>query len=248
MPTSVTPANADPIPPNHGTSMAALATGFGSGLTDQLIASANSVPMANTASGPGSSTRPGGKSTAFEWTCSSWEQSGLSQIYMLINPATIRWSLPFRMTRANTFGGTTFQRWRSPGGSNADLPLLQFTFNTGLIYDTKSLLGMDRAGHSFYSQSSQEKLEAFYSFCKLSRIPAFTENGQPNLISIKYRTLVFPECTMFVHFTDPIQFSEDAMKPYNVEYSCSVVVLQMVPDIDSMDAKPFLSLSHIGNK
>lgn len=252
----------DPIPPNQGVGLFSEATqspysgvqdtvptqyggSFKGVLDDPTLAGLGGLPPVKM--NVGSQTRPGGQGSAFEWTCSEWELLHLPPLYMLVNPSSIRWSIPFRMTRTNVFGGTIFHKWKSPGGSSADLPTLQFTFNTGLLYSTNALIGQTAKGSKIYQQSSTDKIKAFYSFCQLSQISAFTSSGQPNLISIRYKTLVFPDATLFVHFTDPIQFSEDATKPFNIEYTCSVVVLKMVPAFGSTDLAPFLLNTHVGN-
>jgi hypothetical protein len=236
--------NYDPFPPNLGVGLTGAPGTYPNAINDDT---ANAMAITALSYSPKSLTRPGGVSTAFEWTCTQWELDGKTSLIMLINPHTVRWSLPLRITRTNVFGGTVFHRWRSPDGSNADLPTLQFSFNTGRLYTSTEMAGITLGGLNVYQQSSTEKLQAFYQFCSLSRIAAFATNGQPNLISVKYRTLVFPEATLFVHFTDPIQFTEDAMKPYNIEYSCSVVVVRMMPDFNSLDAQVFLEKTHIGN-
>lgn len=187
-----------------------------------------------------------GTTSSFVWTCTQWEDDGDEPIVMLVNPTRVQWSLPFRVTLATSFGGTIIHNWLALDGSSADLIRLSITMNTGRLYPTTFFSRQDNLSRQRGQQadgsnvvrlrplSAVEKARIFYRFCQLTRIPAFTTSGSPNLIMLEYRTLLFPEIKMLLKFIEPLTFTEDAHQPYGAEYSIGVVILQMVPTIQEL--------------
>jgi hypothetical protein len=224
----------------------------------ELISSGDVTVPAPVIDGNRATNRPGGtdKNSVFFWSCTDWEQNN-DGIVMLVNPSQVRWSIPLRVTRVNVFGGTILHRWRNLTGSSVDLPVLSFTMNTGLLYPLDFFATQGYAensnlvGGSPYmttqkgspvntsSRAKMAKIEAFYKFVKLMHIGAFVQDGEhagePNIVSLQYRTLLFPQVILYLQFLDPLQFTEDAMKPYNVEYTISAVLLRSFPSLDNTD-------------
>ena len=218
-----------PIPPNSPVS------------TTVSIASVD-LPEFRADHNPASADRPDGTSTMFEWSCTEWEETDEDPIVQLINPSQVRWSIPFRRTRGNVFGGTVIQDWKSPDGSSLDLPSVSITLNTGRLYPVTFFSREDAFSKASIGGtvklkplSASEKATVFYRFCRLCAMPAFTTaTGSPNLVTLKYRTILLPEIDMRVKFMEPLTFMEDARNPYNVEYSIGLLVLAMSPPLSSL--------------
>lgn len=191
-----------------------------------------------------------GTSTRFIWSCTEWEESGESPIVMFINPSQVAWTIPFRRTQSNVHGGTTFQEWKSPDGSSVDLPRLRVVMNTGRIFPITYFSGEVHAQTGSDNQSvvrvqpltPTEKISVFYRFCRLTSSRAFTRLGNPNLVSLQYKTLVFPKIDMIVKFTEPLSFTEEARSPFNLEYSIGLTVISMSPQLGALiDVLPGLT-------
>ena len=179
-------------------------------------------------------TRPNGTQGAWVWSSTQWDSKKEEKLVMLINPENVQWTIPFRLSRVNTFGGTIFHRWQNFNQSPVDLPVLKIRMNTGNIMNASEMVlpsqGVGPSQLVTRNRSAVQKQAAFFRFCSLAHQPAFTKTGEPNLVSIQYRSVLFGQVTLYVIFTDPLGFTEDAMKPFNVQYDIGVTVLAQMPD------------------
>ena len=183
-------------------------------------------------------TREQGTLGAWVWSCDNWDKKKDPGITMLINPESVQWVMPFRWSRVNTFGGTIFHRWQNFYKDPTDLPTLKIRMNTGnlllpsmirRVLDARNSPGTNY-GTTF---SADDKRAAFFKFCSLTHQSAFTDDGEPNLISVQYKSVLFGQINLYGIFTDPLTFTEDAMKPFNVVYEIGLTVVRQNPQFGS---------------
>ena len=183
-------------------------------------------------------TRQGGLLGAWNWSCTEWDEMGQEEITMLINPENAQWTVPFRISRVNTFGGTIFHRWQNMNRSPADLPTIRLRMNTGNIFPTSALASLTVEGQTvrFKSIGEEERKNVFFRLCSLAHQRAFTRNGNPNIVTITYKSVLFGQVSLYVVFTEPITFVEDALKPFNVQYDVGLTVLGQNPEFTSPES------------
>lgn len=182
------------------------------------------------------SHRERGTDGAWQWTCTAWDREGISPIIMVINPENVTWTIPFRVSRVNTFGGTIFHRWQNLNRSPVDLPTLKVRMNTGNIFPAASFSSATVDGQrvTMAPLSTDEKRGVFFWFCSLTHQPAFV-GGEPNIVSVTYKSVLFGDVNLFVVFTEPLTFTEDAAKPFNVQYEIGMTVVGQNPEFSSPD-------------
>lgn len=216
----------DPIPPNSPITV----------LSDSEAAQAVDF-SADHAVSPGGDRAKSGSSSSFVWSCTEWDETGQDRIVQIINPASVRWNIPFRRSRTNAFGGTVIYDWQAPDGSSLDLPTLTITMQTGGLYPLSFFADQKQKTSGpvqLQSITSVQKRQVFYRFCELTATPAFTTSGKPNIVTLDYHTILFPDVKMQVKFLNQLSLAEEARNPFNVEYTIDVVVLKMVPPLSAL--------------
>jgi hypothetical protein len=154
-------------------------------------------------------------------------------IKMAINPHTVSWKQPKRITRKDTMDGAVFFHFSNDKGQDNDIITLELNGVTGNI-DTNKLDLNDRYGQINYS-----KLLIWHELYKLTREQVVyldsNNNRVPNEFYIIYTTKLFPSGIKLTGlYNKVLDFSENADSPNMRSYSLSFIVTDTTPSLDDI--------------
>jgi hypothetical protein len=183
-------------------------------------------------------------------TCTSWRARGLPAIQLAINPQNIGFRQNKRITKKNTRGGTAYFHWTDQNGRNNDILEMSMKGTTGSILTrddpptqknaiaetlqnlANALSGGPKGG--IEGGDGRRKLliwARLYSLTREAMIDPTTK--QPNVFEILYRSPLFPAPILLQgFFNNVLEFSEDAQKPFMVDWSTTFVVQKVNPSLD----------------
>ena len=161
----------------------------------------------------------------------------LSIIEMGVNPNSITWKQPKRITKRDTQEGSVFFHFTNSKGQNNDILTMDFRGNTGNINLASSILPTD----SFLNTASgndtgaAKKLLAWHNLWALTREPMLLEDNTINEFMITYSSPVIPEEIMLVgFFSNVLDWTDAAEKPFSRDYAMSFTVQQVVPPLEEL--------------
>lgn len=152
-------------------------------------------------------------------------------ISTLVNPKSIRWAQPKRISRKDVRNGTVFFHFTDDNGQDNDILTLELSGTTGNI---------DLRGDNFPIPATQDiaarrKLEIFQNLYTLTREPRIIPPNTVNEFNISYQTKAFPApITFFGFFNKVLEFEETADKPNSVDWSMSFTVQRTEPDLNDI--------------
>lgn len=160
-------------------------------------------------------------------------KSGLlmTNIDMLVNPSSVEWTQPKRMSKVDVRDGSRFFHFLNSAGQNNDFLTLKFSGSTGNI----DIRGASDTG-------ANQKWLVWHNLYQLTREEVFLGVGAENWFRISYSSNLFAASTagllsepiqQFYGFFDSVlEFTESADKPNSRDYSFSFVVTSAEPDLD----------------
>ena len=148
----------------------------------------------------------------------------LPEVEMLINPKTIRWEQPKRITKRDTREGSVFFHFTNDRGENNDILTLHFNGSTGNI----DMRGSEDTG-------AFRKWLIWHNLYLLTREPILLPDGAENLVTITYTSPLWAAPVDFIGFFEQVlEFTEDAGKPHSREYSFSFKVVESSPELSDV--------------
>lgn len=141
-------------------------------------------------------------------------------IRMSINPNSVGFSQPKRITERYTVGGKTFTHWSDSEGYDNDLLTLRFAGVTGSLdpRDASSAL-RHLAWAKLHDLTAEKMLDE--------------KTGRKNYAFCFFESVSVPFQVLFVgHFPAVMDFSEKAGSPFNKDYSFEFVVEAMTPSLN----------------
>ena len=166
-------------------------------------------------------------------------QSDLPVIQMGVNPASISWRQPKRITKKDTQEGSIFFHFTNARGQNNDILVLDFKGNTGninLAGDTApAISGVGALGATGSDTGAVKKLIAWHNLWNLTRETMILDDGVSNEFMITYTSAAIPfEIMLIGFFSANLEWEDNASKPNSKDYSFSFTVQEIVPDIDDL--------------
>ena len=148
----------------------------------------------------------------------------MTNIEMMINPSSIRWEQPKRITKRDTREGSVFFHFTNSRGQNNDVLTLRFEGSTGNI----DMRGASETG-------AFRKWLVWHNLYLLSREPILLSDGTENLVRITYMSPLWPSPMDFYGFFEAVlEFAETGDKPNSRDYSFSFKVMYSVPELDDV--------------
>lgn len=162
----------------------------------------------------------------------------LAIIEMAVNPNSIDFRQPKRITKRDTQEGSVFFHFTNSRGENNDILTLDFTGNTGNI-DTRSDISTG-TGSVFSTQTgintgAYKKLSLWHNLWQLTREPMLLSDNTRNEFQIIYTSTVIPaQISLIGHFSNVLEFTDSAESPFSRDYSMSFTVEDVTPPIDEL--------------
>lgn len=171
-------------------------------------------------------------------------------ISMQVNPKSIQFIQPKRITKTDTQGGSAFFHFTNRKGQNNGILTIRFRGNTGNI-DLRGSLGdttqirpaTDGNDNAIARQAAAARgpdtgaLKKFLTWINLyllTREPVIIGNGIENKFAISYQSALFPTMVDFVGFFENVlEFEEVAEKPNSRDYQMGFIVERTEPDLDT---------------
>lgn len=150
-------------------------------------------------------------------------------LFWVANPKSVSWQISQRASEEKNKSGTVLHVWRDrTRGTDYDDPKITIQFQSGSIHPIVTQLGQEIA----------PGLNNFYQFLELVDKSKISQNGEPNVIHILYRSTIFPSMVITGMF-DPqmvVQFTDDAENPYKVSgWSATFTIYDTIPKLKSFD-------------
>lgn len=151
-------------------------------------------------------------------------------ITMAINPKSVTFTQPKRISERAVRNGTVFFHFTNSKGQNNDILKLRFQGSTGNI-DPRG----DLADPSGAATGALHKLKVWHNLYQLTREPILLGDNSVNVFSIIYNSKLIPVPIEFRGFYGAVlDFSETAEKPNSREYSFEFTVTNTEPDLDDL--------------
>lgn len=165
-------------------------------------------------------------------------------IAMAVNPNSIQFDQPKRWTKKDTMEGSVFFHFTNAKGQNNDILTIRFAGNTGNI-DLRGSLGSSRPPTEREAQGASAttgpdtgalyKLLVWHNLYLLTREPMLLADGSDNVVTIAFRSALFPvQMSVDGFFTKVLEFEEAANKPHSRNYSFEFTVQEAEPDLDTV--------------
>ncbi len=190
------------------------------------------------------------------WTDLSVHEKNKKQtmLELSVNPQSVDFKQVKRITSDVVKKGRVYYFWSSaPGEQNLDILALTIRGVSGSI--------LNRVANTQYQQTLGEqkisnppqgaintKHQKWMKLYSMTREPAYPPelNGEFNYAYIEYVSPIFPTgktITFKGHFSNPLDFEENADKPFLIKYSFEFVVHQTDPSLDIIleEASKFLT-------
>lgn len=159
-------------------------------------------------------------------------------IEMAVNPNSIGFRQPKRITKRDTQEGSVFFHFTNSRGENNDILTLDFSGNTGnidsrsdIVTDTTSVFST-QAG---VNTGANKKLSLWHNLWQLTREPMLLEDNTRNEFLIVYSSVAIPiQISLIGHWSNVLEFTDNADKPFSRDYSMSFTVEEIVPPLDEL--------------
>lgn len=142
-------------------------------------------------------------------------------ISMMVNPNSIKWTQSKRIVKKDTLGGSVYFHFSDKNGRNNDILTLNFSGTTGYIREEENDAG-------------SKKLQIWHDLYSLSMEPMYLPGNIKNEFYISYSTILMPSMLLTGFFSQPLQFSESADKPFMRDYSFGFTVTDSEPSLDGI--------------
>jgi hypothetical protein len=160
---------------------------------------------------------------------------GGTPIEFWINPSECSWRIPLRTTIEAIQGGAVHHEWDAIGvgiqnQQKFDQPVINFTFQAGNVAPWSWL---DVEQETFSRTKIPKGLGNFYDFLGLLNEPNITTTGEPNYITIQYKSIMMPNIILQGFFTqEGVQWTDSADNPNGISnWGASFVVFNSVPSM-----------------
>jgi hypothetical protein len=171
----------------------------------------------------------------------------LPVVSMSLNPRSVSWQQPKRITTVYTRGGAKFFHWTDSAGRNQDILTLRFEGSTGNISRkiSEMILGFDRppavqASEPLMPPDNYARLLLWTNLYQLTREPVRLPDGTFNWQYIQFTSLTVPSMIRVQgHYEAVMEFSEDAQDASRARYSFSFVV---APETEASQVDQLLTL------
>ena len=166
-------------------------------------------------------------------------QSELPVIQMSVNPNTISWRQPKRITKKDTQEGSVFFHFANARGQNNDILTLDFRGNTGninLLGDVSpAISGVGALGATGSDTGAVKKLIAWHNMWNLTREAMLLDDNTINEFMITYTSAAIPlEIMLIGFFSKTLEWEDSAEKPNSKDYTFAFTVQEMIPDMDDL--------------
>jgi hypothetical protein len=198
-----------------------------------------------------------GKRTPMEMTCFLWASKNIPPVRMMVNPHSVSFRQPKRITKRNTQGGTVFMHWTDLNGQNNDILEMVFKGRSGNIRQKPNPSstgivqsigkGLQIAGNALTGTSGNPsdnptpnqglaKHIMWARLYELTRLPVLVPQSiLRNVFTIKYQSPIFPRpYILYGFFNNVLEFTEVAEQPWLIEYSFTFVVQATQPSLDAI--------------
>jgi hypothetical protein len=194
--------------------------------------------------------------TAMEMSCLLWRAQNLPSLKMMVNPHSVTFNQPKRITKKNTQGGTVYTHWTDLNGQNNDILELQFkgrsgnirqqpdpaktgilqSVANGLQLGANALTGTTGDMNTPTPNQGLAKHIAWSQLYQLTRLPVVDPATRlRNVFDITYISPILPRPVVFLGFyNNVLNFTEDADRPWLIEYSYSFIVQSTQPSLDTL--------------
>lgn len=167
-----------------------------------------------------------------------FSQYAATDIVMSLNPNSMSFQHPKRITETKVSGGTAFTHWTDRGGRNNDVLRIAFQGRTGNI-DVRGALPVTRNEASrellrveTYQPPTKaiERTLVWHDLYQLSLEPMLLPDGRRNLMFLTYTSPLLRSTIDFSgHFEQVISFSENGQAPHSPQYDFTFVVTSSEP-------------------
>jgi len=161
----------------------------------------------------------------------------LISIEMAVNPNSINFRQPKRITKRDTQEGSVFFHFTNSKGENNDILTLDFRGNTGNL-DIRGDVTTDRGLFSTqggYNTGANRKLLIWHNLWALTREAMLLDDNTRNEFLIMYASVGIPvQIYLIGHYSNVLEFSENADKPFTRDYSMSFTVQEVVPPLSEL--------------
>lgn len=158
-------------------------------------------------------------------------------IEMAVNPNSITWRQPKRITKRDTQNGSIFFHFTNSKRQNNDILTLDFRGNTGII-DQRSDI---ESASSVISTSSGVRTGAnkrallWHNLWALTREEILLEDNIINEFMITYQSVIIPIQIMLIgFFSNVMDWTDSADKPFSRDYNMSFTVQEVIPPLEEL--------------
>lgn len=164
-------------------------------------------------------------------------QGELVAIEMAVNPNSISFRQPKRITKRDTRDGSVFFHFTNSRGENNDILTMDFRGNTGNL-DIRGDITTDQGLFSTrggYNTGANKKLLIWQNLWALTREPMLLEDNTRNEFLIIYSSIGIPiQISLIGHWSNTLDFTEVADKPFTRDYATSFTVQEIVPPLNEL--------------
>ena len=163
-----------------------------------------------------------------------------------VNPTNVRFVQTKRVTSSVVKDGRVYYFWSSaPGEHSLDVLRLDVTGISGSILNRVAYKNYrQKVGEESVVKNAPEgalntkhkKWLKFYGMTREAAYPAELD-GEFNYAYFEYISPLFPPGKSIIfkgHFENPLQFDEDATRPFFTQYSFTFIVHSSNPDLDTL--------------
>jgi len=163
-------------------------------------------------------------------------QYELPVIQMAVNPNSISWKQPKRITKRDTQKGSIFFHFTNNKKQNNDILTLDFRGNTGNIDRVSDLTSNGGIlGTTGESTGATQKLLIWHNLWDLTREQMLLDDNTKNEFLIIYSSQAMPvEIMLIGFFSSTLEWSDTAEKPNSRDYTFSFTVERTMPNIDDI--------------
>jgi len=164
--------------------------------------------------------------------------SDMPVITMKVNPHTIKFSQPKRITKRDTREGSVYYHFTNNKGQNNDILVVSFNGNTGNIDirgDAKDTQGVFSTQAKVVGVGAVQKQLIWHNLWKLTREEMILDDNTINTFQIMYSSPIIPvQIALLGFFSTVMEWTDSAEKPFSKDYSFSFTVQETVPPLDEL--------------
>lgn len=162
----------------------------------------------------------------------------LPVIEMLVNPNSVTWDQPKRITKKDTQEGSVFYHFTNSKGENNDILSCTFRGNTGNIDPRGSIeVGPDQNNFSNTNTGAYQKLLVWHNLWQLTREQILLKDNIINEFIVTYQSIIIPtQITLIGFFNEVMTLEDSAEKPFSKDYSFSFTVQDTIPPLNELQS------------